>query len=241
MKLRNHPIIYGIRKFFKFIHPLCKLFIVINKLYALLLLQKTQYYQPLYHFSIIKKKQPERICIDRADAIYREIHTHYPRARILDIGCNFGYFSYYFADRGFEVTGIDYSLKNIRICHLLNQIHGKNICFSTANFSEPFVDALKPNEYQFAFLFSVMHHLIYSNSLSYAQDLIAHLLEKIPVLFIELALKTEPTSSPWKSALPEDERLLFAKCKDITIKKIGSFATSKGMIGQRPLYKVSRC
>ncbi len=238
--LRNISLIYGIRKFLKFLGPRIALFNNINKLYYYLLLTKSQYYQPLYNFAIINKKQPERLCLDRADAIYHEMKPWGQGQRILDIGCNLGFFSLYFADRGYKVSGIDNNRKHISICKILQKINRKEINFSVAEFSVDFLEHIQKNQYDMVFMFSVIHHVIAAHSLDFAQDLMAKLLEKIPTLFIELATDSEPTTSLWRSKVPSDELAVFAKCPHLKIEKLGSFSMNRNDV-YRPLYKVSRC
>lgn len=233
------PAVFKIRKFVKFISPRIELFNIINKVYVVLLLKKTQFYQPLYNLSVIKKKSAERICIDRADAIYQQMSSWGKGGSILDIGCNMGFFSHFFADRGFQVSGIDMNPNNITLCNLLQKVNQPRIHFSVDVFSDTFIEKLPNNQYETAFLFSVIHHVIYAKGLDYAQKLLASLLDKIPVLFIELALKSEASKSPWRQVAPENELDVFAQCKDITIRKLGYYETPRGIV-RRPLYMVTK-
>lgn len=236
--LRNLSFIYTTRKFFKYLRSRIKIFNAVNQCYYHLLLTKAQYYQPLYNFSVIQHKKPERICIDRADAIYQEIKAQGSHKRILDIGCNLGYFSFYFAERGHQASGIDTNPKNIKICKLLQKINQATTDFRVAEFSGTFIDQIQPGQYDMCFLFSVAHHLVCAKGMEYTQNLMKQLLEKIPLLFIELATNKEATSSPWRSCITDDELAIFLTCEKLNIQKLGNFPTNvKGVL--RPLYKIA--
>ncbi len=237
-KLRNLPLIYRLRSFFKIIYPWLETVTTVSRIYGHLLLKRTQFYQPLYNFSIIKKV-PERTCIERADAIYHSLKDRDHGARILDLGCNFGYFSFYFAERGYTAEAIDTSAHNIALCKLLQRVNQKNTSFSVAEFSKEYLEKMPAKRYDISFLFSVLHHIAYLKGFEYTQDLMALLTEKIPVLFIELATKAESETAPWREFLTDNDLDIFAKCSNINIEKIGDFSIH-GRSVLRPLYKVTK-
>lgn len=216
-----------------------ELFNLLTRLYILLHIKHVEHYQPLYNFGVFKNKKVQRICNDRAEAIYEIIKPHGPGAHILDIGCSLGYFSHYFAEREYFVDGIDNNENNIRVCQLLKQVNHGKTQFTATDFSPEFMANVTDFQYDMAFIFSVMHHVVYYKGLEYAQDLMVKTLEKIPVLFIELAVNYEDTDSPWKEFLPDDELSIFDKCKDITIQKIGYFKNHLSDF-LRPMYMVQR-
>lgn len=59
-------------------------------------------------------KKLDRICMDRAVMIEKGMRSHFdPQGRsLLDIGCQTGFFSHYFARRGMHATGIDSNSHN---------------------------------------------------------------------------------------------------------------------------------
>ncbi len=187
--------------------------------------------QPLYNFPTFKTTSPPRLFLNKADLIHQEMKAWGQGGRILDIDCNLGFFSLYFADRGYQVTGMDKHDSNISICRLLQHINRKKTQFFSEEFSSSFLTKLKNDQYDIAFLFDAIHPLL-NHSLETAQELIASLLEKVPIMFIELTMSNGET-------FPEDEQAVFSKCRDITIKKIGLLQNHE--TGEwRPLYLVKK-
>jgi 2-polyprenyl-3-methyl-5-hydroxy-6-metoxy-1,4-benzoquinol methylase len=204
-----------------------------------ILMKRVEYYQPLYHHPLNPTKHPQRICIDRATTIYQTIEAWGKGGRILDIGCSLGYFAYYFAERDYLVEGIDFDPKNIKVCKLLQNLNIPKVNFAVAEFSSHYLKTITVNQFDIVFLFSVMHHITHAHGLDYAQTLMAELTEKIPVLFIELAIKEEQTTAAWRQSLPENELAIFDKCTDISIEKIGTYPNHLSTV-LRPLYLVKK-
>jgi 2-polyprenyl-3-methyl-5-hydroxy-6-metoxy-1,4-benzoquinol methylase len=204
----------------------------------LTLLDKVEYYQPLYNLPLAHKI-PQRICYDRADAIYQVMKSWGVGARILDMGCSLGYFVHYFGERGYKVDGIDSHADNVAVCNMVAELNQVKHAFSVAKLDPQFLQTINANQYDVGFLFSVAHHIIYYNNLEYTQQLMAELLEKIPVLFIELAIKDEETASEWRQHLPDDELSIFAKCDNVTIERLGYFSNHLSLV-RRPLFLVRK-
>lgn len=121
----------------------------------------------------------ERPCLDRARLIHADLakNTHLlaqPGARLLDIGCNIGFFCHYFESLGVRATGIDDSQHNRRqkfsranvidVARQLNQRYGLSATFHDG-------DAVKflsegNNRFDIVLLLSVFHHFF----LGYALD-----------------------------------------------------------------------
>ena len=203
------------------------------------LLQKTAFYQPLYGYLPINDRIPERPCIDRADAILNGL-KEMGQTVVLDVGCSFGYFSYYFADRGYSVEGIDSDPACVDICHFLQKFSVKNTPRIThTHFDLHYIQTIPSHKYDVAFLLSVLHHITSAQGIAYVQEMLRCLLEKIPVLIVELAVREEEAPFPWRDRLPRNELEVFATCQDIDIVKLGCFSTHLSAI-KRPLYKISK-
>lgn len=244
-------VIYYLKKipFFKsilaFIYPSIKKHITSNlSLDKLLLLSSNiinhqlnnnELYQPLYGYNHFTIRIPQRPCLDRADVIYRQIQPM-GQTQVLDIGCSQGYFSYYFAARGYIVDGIDNNPSCIQICRLLHLFNPSNIpSFATQAFDLPYIQKIQYGKYNIAFLLSVVHHIICEHGIEYTQNLMQTLCEKIPIIIIELALQHEDVPFPWKKELPLNELDIFNTCKNIRINKLGYFPTHLSHV-KRPLY-----
>jgi O-antigen chain-terminating methyltransferase len=211
------------------------------------LLPKVEIYQPLYNVSLLKET---KVNLDikrlesskgRAEAVLQYLgnNSKVKSLNILDIGSSLGYMDLYFGERGHKTYGIDTSENNIKISRLLAKLNQlDNVKFDVKEFNKEFVSELDYS-YDIAFIFSVLHHIVKERGLEYAQDLMVELLDKTPLVFVELALKEEKVDFPWKESLPEDHLAVFAKCKDCQIELLGYFDTHLSDV-KRPLYVVKK-
>ena len=203
------------------------------------LLSKTVYYQPLHGYVHLNNMQPQRPCTDRADVIHQALSTMGP-TRLLDVGCSFGYFSYFLAMRGYIVDAIDFDQNCIEICNFLVQFNPENIpYFANAAFDIDYIKQIPQEKYDVALLLSVLHHVTSEQGVPYVQDMMQSLLDRVPVLIVELALREEDVPFPWKDRLPFNDLDIFAKCENISIIKLGCFSTHLSTI-KRPLYMVCK-
>ncbi len=121
----------------------------------------------------------ERPCLDRAQLIHADLarNTHLlakPGARLLDIGCNIGFFCHYFENLGVRATGIDDSRHNrhqrfsranvIDVARQLNQRYGFSATFHDGDAVQFLSEGNK--RYDIVLLLSVFHHFF----LGYALD-----------------------------------------------------------------------
>ena len=162
-------------KYFKQIYRFVELLYVIIGLFSLT--KKQGHFQPLYNFNLFKSKA-QRLFLVQADELSHQMKAWGLGGRILELGCNLGFFSLYFADRGYVVTGIDHDRKNIAICRLLQRINRKKTHFYYKNSYDTFLTEINKEQYDLAFLFDLIHPLILKNGLENAQHLMAALLEK---------------------------------------------------------------
>lgn len=203
------------------------------------LLNITAFYQPLHGYLQIEKTEPQRPCTDRADVIHHYLRDMGPTS-MLDVGCSFGYFAYYFAARGYYVDAIDFDQNCVNICDFLLKFNPKNQPnFAKATFDLDYIEKIQAEKFDIALVLSVLHHITSEKGVPYVQQMMQTLLEKIPVVIIELALREEDVPFPWKDRLPENELEIFATCKDIEIEKLGCFSTHLSTI-KRPLYVIRK-
>lgn len=206
---------------------------VISELYA-----KQEPYQPLYGCPAMSPG-PRRPCGDRAQAIERAMDTAVAGLRLLDLGASFGYFSLYFAERGARATGVDMKPECVTLARRVAEFNGLPAAFHTAEVSLDFVREISPTEFDAALVLSVLHHVTHARGLAETQTLMAELCARVPLVFVELALRREDVPFEWRASLPEDPAAVFARCEDVEITKIGEFPTHLSDI-PRPLYRVRR-
>jgi len=204
------------------------------------LLSKTVFYQPLHGYPPIIDEEPQRHCLDRADGILSYLNRMGP-ARVLDVGCSFGYFSYFLTSRNYIVDSIDSDKNCIDICHFLkayNQNLNNLPKFSAVNFDLDYIEKIPSDTYEIVLLLSVLHHITSEHGIPYVQDMMRALLEKVPVIITEIALREEEVPFPWKDKLPGNPLEIFNKCENFKIDLIGYYPTHLSSV-KRPLYAVS--
>lgn len=216
-----------------------------NKL--LKLLNKVEFYQPLYGIKFPTTYKPSNAIKragtseDRAETIheYLKADIQYKKLNILDVGSSLGYMPLYFGNLNNIVLGIDNNANNVAVSNFLKTLNNNpDITFKLANFDQEYINKM-PYSYDITFIFSVLHHIIYQKGLEYTQNLMNDLLDKTPILFVELAIKEEEVTAPWRSALPDNPLDIFAKCKNIHVEKLGEFGTHLSNV-KRPLYVVKK-
>jgi len=198
--------------------------------------KKVDPYQPLYGVTGFGDSQ--RGSRDRADAIFTYFSNNVAGMRFLDIGCYFGYLSFYLADRGAHATGWDYWENNIEVCNRLKDINGIPANFKYEKFGLDAIAKIQPGQQDVALILSVLHWTVHEEGLEYVQDCMAQLMEKVPILVVELAQKGEGKFF-WDKAAPKRDLDIFNKVDDIRIEKIGDFPTHLSDV-KRPLYVVSK-
>jgi O-antigen chain-terminating methyltransferase len=198
-----------------------------------------EYYQPAYMIGGINLI-PQRECKDRCRVIEKSMNSSIAGLRILDIGSSLGYICYYFADRGAVTEGWESNPKNAEVARLIGQINGIPAKFETKELYLEILDDINIGQFDIVIILSVLHHIIHFKGLQYVQEIVKKIIEKIPILIVELALKNEDESLFWNDAQPENELAIFDLIKDeIIIEKIGEFPTHLSL-KQRPLYKISK-
>ncbi|MDB9308382.1 protein kinase [Aphanizomenon sp. CS-733/32] len=210
------------------------------------LLKKIEYYQPLYKTPcLLKNSVPQRKCEDRCQAIENTLLTlgnNLTGIKILDVGSSLGYNSFYFADRKAHVFAIDNNIDNVLASRLISELNGIDVCFRVAEFDLDYINLIQESEYDVVLLLSVIHHIIYLKGLEYTKKMMKILLERVPVIIVELAVKDEENEEKdlsWIEALPNDSLSIFESCQDIYINTIGYFSTHVSSV-KRPLYAISK-
>lgn len=198
------------------------------------LVKNVEHYQPVYGLTGIVDR-PARQSDDRCAAISDAIGD-VTGMRILDIGSSLGYVSFYFADRGAVVEAWEASPQNAEVARLIQHINGIPVRFVTKHLSPETAQTIPANEFDVVIVLSVFHHIIRFQGLETTKAVVAELMHKCPMMFVELAKKGEDAGLPWDKSQPEDELAIFQEL-DVNITKIGAFPNHLSD-KTRPLYKV---
>ena len=200
-------------------------------------IRRVEYYQPLYGLWITPK--PLRGCRDRAEAIGAAIGALGPELRLVDFGSALGYFVFYFADRGVQAEGVESVENNVAVAEAVRRINGLPCSFRCAELTVEYARGIRPDQYGVGLILSVLHHIIHLRGLAYAQELVGELLERVPVLILELAHRNEDVRYPWRESQPEDPLAVLAACRNIRVEKLGEFETHLSAV-RRGLWRVDR-
>lgn len=202
------------------------------------LLAQVEPYQPIYGLAGLVP-EPARASADRARAIEAGMSGVRGR-RVLDIGSSLGYMSFYFADRGARVTGWEYNAANTEVARQVGAVTGIPVTFVTKELTLDTVRSIEPGAYDYAFVLAVFHHIIHFQGLEAAQQILAELLDRVPVVFLELASKGEDPDLFWDAAQPEDPLTLLDLVRDRSdLTRLGTFGTHLSA-HPRPLYRLAR-
>lgn len=197
---------------------------------------KVEPYQPPYGIAGIFDN-PARGSIDRARVIEQRLGMPAGQ-RILDIGSSLGYMCYYFADRGAITEGWEARIENAEFSRMVGELNGVNTHIKTKLFDAESVKTIRTGEYDVVFILSVLHHITHYQGLEYTQLLMKELLERVPMVVVELARRGEDRKLFWNAAQPKDELAIFELVKDdIIIEKIGDFPNHLSK-RTRPLYVI---
>lgn len=165
--------------------------------------------------------------------------------KILDVGCDLGYITHCLADRGFKVHGIDNSFRYgaksedhipdltkikekdeddgpISIARLVAKINGiKNATFSIDDFNMEYVEKMKVKEYDSVVILAVLHDIYRARGFEYTKDLLNKILEKVPVVILEMTEKSKVSENATEGIkklmeiLPENVELFFNNLENI--------------------------
>ena len=202
------------------------------------LVSQVEPYQPLYGVTGIVDR-PSRPSADRARVIEDSMEGVRGK-RLLDIGSSFGYMTFYFADRGAVATGWEANPANTEVARQVGAVTGIPATFVTKELTRESVRTIDPSTYDCALVLAVFHHVIHYQGLDAAQEILAELIERVPVVYLELAARGEDPELFWDAAQPEDPMTLLEPIRDrVEINYLGAFDTHLSS-HQRPLYRVAR-
>jgi len=214
------------------ISPETTKFIKLQELYS-----KSDPYQPTYGVSGVGN--PQRDSRDRCESLLSYFNNDVKGVRFLDVGCYFGFISFYLADRGATVDGWDNNELNIEIANATKDINGIDASFFVKEFNPEAIGNIPKGKYDVVIIYSVLHWLIALYGLEYVQECMRLLLEKVPVVIVELAQKGEDKKLFWDKAVPKRDLDIFNSVDGAEINKIGEFDTHLST-KRRPVYVVQK-
>jgi O-antigen chain-terminating methyltransferase len=178
----------------------------------------------------------KRPCADRLASIERAVAWlgQGRKLRVLDVGCNQGWFSLELAARGHEVVGIDSDPANIALCRALAGEAGLAARFEVATLDELWLARLDDDAFDLALALSVFQHLCHAIGYARAQRIARRLVQRSRALVCELALREEPLY--WAQSLPGDPEDLLADCA--FVRELARFPTHLSPV-MRPVYFAS--
>jgi 2-polyprenyl-3-methyl-5-hydroxy-6-metoxy-1,4-benzoquinol methylase len=164
-----------------------------------LLIESQGTYQPVLRGGSFQGSDP-RDCVER----WRVIEPHMPQnaGSAADLGCGQGYFSLRLAERGLVTIGVDSSGPLVDMAWRQARLNGvKGVGFVNASVSPEFVDRMPAVDV--VIFFSLMHHLMYLNSVEWCADLLRRLRPKVKqAMFFDMGQSNEPFHE-WAALLPD--------------------------------------
>jgi tRNA A-37 threonylcarbamoyl transferase component Bud32/SAM-dependent methyltransferase len=200
------------------------------------LLAEVEQYQPIYGLPSLVVT-PQRECRDRADAIVRALGDVLG-LRVLDLGSSFAYMAFHLAGRGASAEAWDYDDRNTQIAQLTREINGLPVECVTRELTPATAEAVPGNRFDVVLLLSLLHHIVHFQGLDAGRTIVRTLLERVPILFVELAQAGEDAALFWDQSQPAEAMDIFAGL-DAEIEVIGNFGTHLSQT-RRPLVKVTR-
>jgi len=146
----------------------------------------------------------------RADAAYRRLamilseYADLSDKRVLDIGCNIGFYSFSLAKRGALTAGLDIRPEYIDIANEIARIYRVSARFINAPVTDGAIRDLE-SRYNITLCFSVLQWIIAQHGLDYGKQVLRTIYETSDALFFDTAVNAG------KSCLtcPEGEELAF--------------------------------
>jgi len=144
--------------------------------------------------------QTSRNCYDRNKLI------NFQDKRVLDIGCNTGFYAWVNNNKFKSYVGIDYDKKCIEITKLiLKKTYFQNIDFISNDIVDYF-DKIKI-DYDICLFFSIYHHMMYELGIDKSREIVNHISKKCKVMYFDMGQKNESTNydrKQWYDLLPDN-------------------------------------
>ena len=169
-------------------------------------------YQPVFGLADHMQPGSARQGHDRLEQItdvYKSLRDAYGRElKVLDLGCNAGFYSFELAQLGAEVTGVELNPGFFRLCQKVKKLtNSKNVEFANVDLNE-LPNTPGANGYDLVLGLSIFHHIASRKGYLQARSLLSQFAGKSSVI-LELALKDEvgargrPEGPSWASSQPD--------------------------------------
>lgn len=126
---------------------------------------------------------PVHQCEAIADAL-ASFGRHY---RLVDFGCAAGFRAFFFAQRGAVSTGYDASPANLQLAHALRRVNLIPVEFVLHPVDLDLAQGLPHGAFDVGLLVGLLPRLIQEQGLERVRELLLELLERVPVLVLELS------------------------------------------------------
>ncbi len=154
---------------------------------------------PFEEFQEIKWSRESR---DRFQMIRETLPSDLTGMRVLDVGCNLGYFCFEFAKRGAIVKGIDQSERELNIAKTIATLYNVPVQFECLTVTPQTIQRLiaNHNQYNIILFLSVYHHIVRKKGLAYARHILDGFSHLCQTMFFEtshfLFSNLAPTDTP---------------------------------------------
>lgn len=180
--------------------------------------------QPGYHpiYGLVDEFPAKRHDLLKRDCKYVEQYLNHIKSkhqlRILDVGCNCGYVSFLLAEKFPNVVGLEIAKDRLALCIDIAAYTKSSARF----FDHDFVKIMENGDddlenIDVVLLLNVVHQFIFIYGLAFVQALIARLVSRVDMVFIELARCEQYKSHNKGHLLPENPEDVFADCENVEI------------------------
>lgn len=185
-------------------------------------------YQPIFGLNIEHNYNIERSCLNRCNTILSSLkNLPLENMSLLDVGCNMGFFSFFFSDHFCKTVGIEHINYLYDYCNELNKILKKKVTFECSNFFENY--ERYSNSFDICLLMSVIHYCVKTHGLDQAIKTLNNITKSFDITIIEMSTVKD------YSFMPENPKTILDKLENIKYELIGTTERN-----ERPIYIINR-
>lgn len=145
-------------------------------------------YQPVFGVDVVHDGPIQRECTTRAEMVLTTLQSHdMQNMRVLDVGTNMGFISFYLADRFARVTGVESNETLLEYCNEIRSLTGSKAEFTRLHFFRDYSTFLGKRHFDACLLFSVIHYLVGEKGIDAAKEILADIVSHFDHVIIELS------------------------------------------------------